>query len=107
MQNVYAHEKELTRYLMRGLERIPGVRIIGTSPGKISVVSFVLDGLEPDAIARKLDRLGIAVRSGHHCAQPVHQCFGIPSTARASIGLYNTAEELNRLIEAVREMAGK
>ncbi len=106
MEKISAHEKELTQYLMSGLSGVPGIRLIGTAPGKISVVSFILDNMEPEMIAKELDRRGIAIRAGQHCAQPALQHYGLKSTARASIGLYNTFEELDLLIDSVRELSG-
>ena len=76
------------------LEAIPGVRLIGTAPGKASVLSFVMDGVHPHDIGTILDREGVAIRTGHHCAQPVMERFGIPATARASLAMYNTREEI-------------
>ncbi len=105
MEAISLHERELTNYLMSGLSRIPGLTLIGTAPDKTSVVSFILDSVQPDIIASRLDKRGIAIRAGHHCAQPLHQRLGLPGTARASIGLYNTHEELDQLISAVRELA--
>lgn len=106
MEKISAHEYELTEYLMNGLSGIPGLKLIGTAPGKMSVVSFILDSMEPEMIAKQLDRRGIAIRAGHHCAQPTLQRYGLKSTARASIGLYNTFDELDLLIDAVRELSG-
>jgi cysteine desulfurase/selenocysteine lyase len=106
MESVALHERELTNYLMSGFSRIPGLTLIGTASDKTSVISFILDSVQPDIIASHLDKRGIAIRAGHHCAQPVHQRLGLPGTARASIGLYNTYEELDLLISAVRELAG-
>ncbi len=106
MEKIYAHEKELTEHLMSGLSKIPGLKLIGAAPGKMSVVSFVLDNMEPDMIAKLLDRRGIAIRAGQHCAQPTLQRYGLKSTARASIGLYNTHDELDLLINSVRELSG-
>jgi cysteine desulfurase/selenocysteine lyase len=107
MQRIRAHEQELTEYLMNGLSRIPGLTLIGTAPGKTSVVSFILDSMEPEMIANQLDQRGIAIRAGQHCAQPTLQRYGLKSTARASIGLYNTFDELDLLIDSVRELSGK
>ncbi|MFZ5973825.1 MAG: SufS family cysteine desulfurase, partial [Bacillota bacterium] len=105
MERVRQHESELTRYLMHEMQKIPGMRLIGTSPGKTSVVSFILDGAEPAAIAEYLDKHGIAIRAGHHCAQPVLRHFGLEGTARASIGMYNTFEEMDMLVKTVSEFA--
>jgi cysteine desulfurase/selenocysteine lyase len=102
-----AHEHELLRYATERLKAIEGVRIIGTAREKISVLSFVIDDIHPHDIGTILDQEGIAVRAGHHCAQPVMQRFNIPATARASFAFYNTKEEVDvlaRTIERVVEI---
>ena len=76
---------------------MPGLRLVGTAPHKAAVVSFVMDGIHPHDVGTVLDRAGIAVRAGHHCAQPVMQRFGVPATTRASFGLYNTLAEVDAL----------
>ncbi len=89
------------------LEAMPGVRIIGTAAHKASVLSFVLDGVHPHDIGTIVDREGVAIRTGHHCAQPVMERFGIPATARASLAMYNTREDLDalgRALSKVREV---
>jgi cysteine desulfurase/selenocysteine lyase len=104
---IAAHERELTAYATAVLEAIPGVRLIGTSPNKSSIVSFVMEGIHPHDIGTIVDREGVAIRTGHHCAQPVMERFGVPATARASIAMYNTREEIDRLgraLEKVREV---
>jgi cysteine desulfurase/selenocysteine lyase len=104
---IAAHERELTAYATAVLEAIPGIRLIGTSPNKSSIVSFVMDGVHPHDIGTIVDREGVAIRTGHHCAQPVMERFGVPATARASIAMYNTREEIDRLaraLEKVREV---
>jgi cysteine desulfurase/selenocysteine lyase len=106
MENIHMHERELTNYLMNGLSCIPGLTLIGAAADKISVVSFVLDNMDPDTVARQLDQRGIAIRAGQHCAQPVVARFGVRSTARASIGLYNTFDELDLFINTIRELSG-
>ena len=101
------HEHELLRYATERLKAIEGVRIIGTAREKISVLSFVIDDIHPHDIGTILDQEGIAVRAGHHCAQPVMQRFNIPATARASFAFYNTKEEVDvlaRTIERVVEI---
>jgi cysteine desulfurase/selenocysteine lyase len=107
LEAIAAHERELTAYATGVLSAITGVRIIGTSPEKSSIVSFVMDGVHPHDIGTIVDREGIAIRTGHHCAQPVMERFGVPATARASIAMYNTREEIDRLglaLERVREV---
>ncbi len=104
---IAAYEHELLVHGTALLEQIPGLRIIGTARDKASVLSFVMDGIHPHDIGTILDRLGIAVRTGHHCAQPVMDRFGIPATTRASLAFYNTPAELDRLaagLTKVQEM---
>lgn len=101
------HEHELLRYATERLTEIEGVRIVGTAREKTSVLSFVIDDIHPHDIGTILDQEGIAVRAGHHCAQPVMQRFNIPATARASFAFYNTKEEVDvlaRTIERVVEI---
>jgi len=98
---IAAHEQELLRYGTGLLESIPGVRLIGTAPVKSSILSFVMEGIHPHDIGTIVDREGVAVRTGHHCAQPVMDRFGIPATARASLAMYNTREDLDALARAL------
>jgi cysteine desulfurase / selenocysteine lyase len=97
-EKIRRHEEELLAYATTQLEQIPGLKIIGKAKEKVSVVSFIIDGLHPQDIGILLDNRGIAVRTGHHCAQPCMQCFGIPGTVRASFAMYNTKEEIDELI---------
>jgi cysteine desulfurase/selenocysteine lyase len=102
-----AHERDLLASATRRLEEIPGLRIIGTAPGKAAVISFVMDGVHPHDVGTILDREGVAVRAGHHCAQPLMERFGVPATVRASFALYNTREDVDQLVlglHRVREM---
>ncbi len=99
-----AHEHELLRYATERLSAIEGVRIIGTAREKASVLSFVIDDIHPHDIGTILDQEGIAVRAGHHCAQPVMQRFNIPATARASFAFYNTREEVEVLARTVERV---
>jgi cysteine desulfurase/selenocysteine lyase len=104
-----AHERELLTYAAGKLAAIPGIRLVGTAREKTGVLSFVMDGIHPHDIGTVLDQDGIAVRTGHHCAQPVMDRFGIPATVRASFGLYNTKEEIDIMalgIEKVKEVLG-
>ncbi|HEY5656348.1 MAG TPA: cysteine desulfurase [Myxococcota bacterium] len=101
---VAAHESELLAYATDALSAIPDLRIIGTAEQKASVLSFVLDGVHPHDIGTILDREGIAVRTGHHCAQPVMQRFGVPATARASFALYNTRADVDALVRGLQEV---
>jgi cysteine desulfurase/selenocysteine lyase len=98
-----AHEQELLSYATELLSSIGGVRIIGTAREKASVVSFVIDQVHPHDVGTILDQEGIAIRAGHHCAQPVMQRFKIPATARASFAFYNTKDEVDRLASAVEK----
>jgi cysteine desulfurase/selenocysteine lyase len=97
LDNIAACEHELLVYGTEALARIPGLRIIGTAREKAAVLSFVIDGIHPHDIGTVLDRQGIAVRTGHHCAQPVMDRFGVPATTRASLAFYNTAAEIDAL----------
>ncbi|HZD93835.1 MAG TPA: aminotransferase class V-fold PLP-dependent enzyme, partial [Candidatus Sulfotelmatobacter sp.] len=109
LEQIEAHEADLLAYATSAVAAIPGVRVIGTAREKAGVLSFVMDEAHPHDIGTILDREGIAVRTGHHCAQPVMQRFNIPATARASFGLYNTREEVDALvagINKVREVMG-
>src|SRR5215813_2833340 len=99
-----AHENELVRYATERLSAIEGVRIIGTAREKGSVLSFVIDEVHPHDIGTILDQEGIAIRAGHHCAQPVMKRFNVPATARASFAFYNTKHEVDRLAEAIEKV---
>ncbi len=103
-QVVMDHENELLQYATERLKEIDGLRIIGTAAEKIGVVSFVLDGIHPHDIGTIMDEEGIAIRAGHHCAQPVMERFGIPATARASFAFYNTKEEIDILLRSLRKV---
>jgi cysteine desulfurase/selenocysteine lyase len=102
LEEIRRHEQQLLEAATRALEEIPGVRIVGTAAHKAAVVSFVLDGVHPHDVATVLDHEGVAVRAGHHCAQPLMERFGLPATTRASFALYNTLEEVDALARAVR-----
>ena len=97
LDKIAAYEHELLVYGTEALSRIPGLRIIGTARDKAAVLSFVIDGIHPHDIGTVLDRQGIAVRTGHHCAQPVMDRFGVPATTRASLAFYNTVAEIDAL----------
>ncbi len=101
---IAAHEKELLAYATARLAELPGLRIIGQAPEKASVVSFVLGDVHPHDVGTVLDTEGVAVRTGHHCAQPVMDRFGVPATVRASFGLYNTREEVDALVAGLRKV---
>ncbi len=102
LERVAAHEHELLRYAEARLGELPAVRTIGTAPGKAAVLSFAIDGVHPHDVATVLDREGVAVRAGHHCAQPLMERFGVPATVRASFGLYNTRADVDALIDGIR-----
>jgi cysteine desulfurase/selenocysteine lyase len=97
------HEHELLEYATQRLGDIPEVKIIGTAAQKASVLSFTIENIHPHDIGTILDQQGIAIRAGHHCAQPVMQRFCVPATARASFAFYNTREEVDKLAEAVQK----
>jgi len=101
---VGAHEQELLAYATPALSRIPGLRLIGTAKEKAAVLSFVLDGLHPHDVGTVLDQEGIAVRTGHHCAQPLMDRFGVPATTRASLAFYNTKQEIDALVKGIQKV---
>jgi cysteine desulfurase / selenocysteine lyase len=102
MDAVAAHEHQITEYALERLEEVPGVKVFGPgAQNKGGVAAFTLDGIHPHDVAQILDKDGIAVRAGHHCAQPLHEKFGIPATSRASFYLYNTREEVDLLINGI------
>jgi cysteine desulfurase/selenocysteine lyase len=101
LERIAAHEHELLRYATERLQELPGVRLIGTAQRKAAIISFVIEGVHPHDVGTVLDREGIAIRVGHHCTQPVMEFFGVPATSRVSFGLYNTLEEVDRLVEAL------
>ena len=99
LQNIAAHEAELLQNATEQMNKIPGAHIIGTATHKTAVLSFTLDDIHPHDIGTILDQEGIAVRAGHHCAQPVMEFYNVPATARASFAFYNTKEEVDALCE--------
>jgi cysteine desulfurase/selenocysteine lyase len=102
MEWVHAHEREITQYAYARLSEVEGLRILGPGPEQRGgLIAFTLDGVHPHDIAAILDRAGVAVRAGHHCAQPLHSRLGVPASARASFYLYNTLEEVDVLVEAL------
>jgi cysteine desulfurase/selenocysteine lyase len=105
IDQVAAHEGDLLDYATRALSVIPKLRLIGTAQQKAAVLSFVLEGVHPHDVGTILDQEGIAVRTGHHCAQPVMDRFGIPATVRASLGMYNTREEIDALVTALYKVS--
>ena len=103
LERIAAHEHDLLAYATDQLRVIEGLRIVGTAREKAGVLSFVVDGVHPHDIGTVLDRHGVAIRTGHHCAQPVMDRYGLPATARASFGLYNTRGEVDALAAAIQE----
>jgi cysteine desulfurase/selenocysteine lyase len=109
LDRIAEHEASLLEYGTAVLERVPGVRIIGTARRKGSILSFVMEGIHPHDVGTIVDRDGVAIRTGHHCAQPVMERFGVPATARASLAMYNTTADLDVLgsaLERVRQVFG-
>ena len=102
MQAIAAHELDLLNYATEQMNRMPGVRIIGTARDKASLISFAVDGVHPHDIGTLLNQEGVAVRTGHHCAQPVMQRFRVPATSRASFAFYNSMAEVDALIAGIR-----
>jgi cysteine desulfurase/selenocysteine lyase len=106
MDSIAALEHDLLLYATEKLTEIPRLRIIGTARQKASLISFVMEGIHPHDIGTILDLEGIAIRTGHHCAQPVMERFGIPATARASFAFYNTREEVDALAKGLHKVIG-
>ena len=99
---LFTQELALLAYATEQLSTIPGLKIIGTAPDKIAVISFVIDGIHPQDLGVLLDKFGIAIRTGHHCVQPLMKRFGLPGTCRASFAFYNTFEEIDLFVKALR-----
>jgi cysteine desulfurase/selenocysteine lyase len=104
LDEIAAHEHDLLAYGTHALSAVPGLRLIGTAPDKAGVLSFVMHGAHPHDVGTILDREGIAVRTGHHCAMPVMERFGVPATTRASLALYNTRAELDALVQGLQQV---
>jgi cysteine desulfurase/selenocysteine lyase len=100
-ERIVRYEQELIRYATEAVSHIPGLKIYGTAPEKGAILSFGIPGIHPHDLGTLLDQRGIAIRAGHHCAQPVMDFFGIPATARASFAFYNTFEEVDRLVQGI------
>ena len=98
------HEKDLLEYGTAALLEVPGLRLIGTAPNKASILAFVLKGAHPHDIGTIVDMEGVSIRTGHHCTQPVMERFGVPATARASVAMYNTRQEIDQLAYALRRV---
>ena len=109
LSRVAAHEADLLAYATEALSAVPDLTLVGTAPHKAAVLSFVLEGIHPHDVGTIVDSEGVAIRTGHHCAQPVMERFGIPATSRASLGIYNTRSDIDALVRAlekVREVLG-
>ena len=103
LDRIGAWEHELLEYATEKMSAIPELRIIGTAREKAGVISFVLDGVHPHDIGTILDQRGVAIRAGHHCAQPLMELLGVPATARVSLSMYNTRADVDVLVDAIRE----
>ncbi len=103
-RGVHAHERAVLDYATDALQSVPGVRLIGTAPGKAAVLSFLMEAAHPHDIGTIVDAEGVAIRTGHHCAQPVMEHFGVAATARASLGMYNTLEDVDALVRALHKV---
>jgi cysteine desulfurase/selenocysteine lyase len=104
MDAIHAHETDLLDYATERVNRTPGVRIIGTAERKAAVLSFAVEGVHPHDVGTLLNEEGVAVRTGHHCAQPVMQRFKVPATCRASFAFYNTMDEVDALVSAIKKV---
>lgn len=105
IDNIWKQEEELLRYATSKMTTIPGMRFIGTAPEKTSVISFLIGEAHPYDVGTLLDKLGVAVRTGHHCTQPIMERYGIPGTVRASFAVYNTFEEVDQFVAALERIA--
>jgi cysteine desulfurase/selenocysteine lyase len=106
LPNVERYEHELLEYATRAMLQVPGLTMIGTASEKASVLSFILDGYATTEVGEALSAEGIAVRAGHHCAQPILRRFGLESTVRPSLALYNTPDEVDRMVTVLHRLAG-
>jgi cysteine desulfurase / selenocysteine lyase len=104
MEAIDAYEQSLLAYAMEAVATIPGVRIFGTAEHKASVICFAIEGVHPHDVGTILDQEGIAIRTGHHCAQPVMERFGVPAMSRASMAFYNTKEEIDVLVAGIHKV---
>jgi len=107
LENIARYEHDLLVYGLNGLKTVPGLRLIGTAAERTSVMSFVLAGYKTEEVGKALNQDGIAVRSGHHCAQPILRRFGVEATVRPSLAFYNTCEEIDVLVAALHRLAAK
>jgi cysteine desulfurase/selenocysteine lyase len=106
VEAIAAHEAALLGYATRAVQQVPGLRLIGTARDKASVLTFTLEGAHPQDIGMLLDLDGIAIRTGHHCAMPLHERFGLAASARASLGVYNTEADIDALTKSLHRVAG-
>ena len=104
LAKIIEHEDNLLDYAIKELQEIKEVKIIGNADKKAALVSFIIDGIHPHDIGQFFDQDGIAIRAGHHCAQPVMERYGIPATARASFGMYNIFSDVDRLINSIKNV---
>ncbi|HBM14047.1 MAG TPA: cysteine desulfurase, partial [Rhodospirillaceae bacterium] len=104
IERVAAHEHDLLTYAMQRLASIEGLRVVGTAPNKTAVISFVMGEAHPHDIATIIDQQGVAVRAGHHCAEPLMHRLGVVGTARASLGMYNTRSDIDALAQALEKV---
>src|SRR5262249_46232909 len=104
LDHIAAYEHELLQYATTALQATPGVRLIGTAKERAGAVSFVLEGVHPHDIGTVLDQEGIAIRTGHHCTQPLMERFGVPATARAALAFYNAKEEIDALVRGIHQV---
>jgi cysteine desulfurase/selenocysteine lyase len=107
IENIARYEHDLLEYATHVLAPVPGVRLVGTARDKASVLSFVLKGYETEEVGRALSEEGIAVRSGHHCAQPILRRFGLETTVRPSLAFYNTCDEVDAMVSVVRHLSAR
>ncbi len=105
IEKIGRHEEELMHYATERLLAIPGIRLFGTAPHKAGVISFLLGDAHPYDVGTLLDKLGVAVRTGHHCTQPIMDRYGIPGTVRASFACYTTREDVDALVDALNRIA--
>lgn len=103
MNRIATYEHEIGKYMYKRMKEIPGIRLLGPSDQRTSIVAFVVDGVHPSDLSTFLDMEGIAIRAGHHCCQPLHRALGISHSARASLYFYNTREEVDLFIEKLEE----
>jgi cysteine desulfurase/selenocysteine lyase len=101
---IAAHEHDVLEYATEALDELDGIRIIGTAPEKAGIVSFVVEGVHPHDVGTIVDRHGVAIRAGHHCAMPLMRRYGVPATSRASLALYNTRADIDALVESLRKV---